>query len=350
MEEKIQSQIKLNKYIFSLPKIDIHAHLNGSIRLKTLFELSSEEDQNRLSKLYSKQISLNSAFEVFKISSKILTNLQIVSRITKEMLEDWNKQNCIYLEIRTTLKTIGDSPKSDYLRTVLQEIQKGNKIHTLQTRLIISLNREYSQEDYLDTFEVYKNFEDSELKKLIVGIDYCGNEQMEKHKLFDIYPIFKKFRDEGLKITVHSGESPNYQKFDFEAFRPDRISHTYYYKDSEYEEVMKRKIPIEICPTSSYCVKELNEFKEITFSKYYKKIVEINENENKTKYEYDLYCINTDDTMLFNSDLMQEYYEVAVNFEMKEKEVKEMILRTIGFIFEENEEFREKLRMKLKNF
>jgi adenosine deaminase len=175
MEDQIKSQIELNTYCFSIPKIDLHAHLNGSIRKTTLFELSKPEDQEKLSELYSKQITLHSAFEIFKISSKILRGLDIVARITKEMIEDWNKYNTIYLEIRTTLKSINNMTKSDYLATVLSEIEKGNNKFTMQTRLIISLNRELPISDYLDTFETYKNFPDENLKKLVVGVDYCGN-------------------------------------------------------------------------------------------------------------------------------------------------------------------------------
>lgn len=347
MEEEIKSQIELNTYIFSIPKIDLHAHLNGSIRKTTLFELSSDEDKEKLSQLYSKQVTLESAFEIFKISSKILKNLEIVGRITREMIEDWNKKNTIYLEIRTTLKTIGKNTKEEYLTAVLREIENANKSLFCQTRLIISLNREYPISDYLETFDVYKNFKDKNLKKLIVGMDYCGNELSEIHKIKDVVPIFQKFRNEGLKITIHSGESPNYQHFDFSLFKPDRISHTYYYNDEEYHEVMKNKIPIEICPTGSYCVKELNSFHDITFKKYHNQTVKLDNGED---YLYDLYCINTDDTMLFNSDIMQEYFEVASNFKMTKEQLKNMILKTIDFIFETDEDFKQSIRDKLRNY
>jgi len=347
MELEIRDQIELNTYCYSIPKIDLHAHLNGSIRKTTLFELSTPEDQEKLSLLYSKPITLNSAFEIFKISSKILTSLEVVSRITREMIEDWNKQNTMYLEIRTTLKSIAGKKKEDYLEAVLSEIEKGNKKHSLQTRLIMSLNREYPIADYLETFETYKNYKNENLKKLIVGIDYCGNEQKELHKIADVIPIFQKFRDEGLMVTIHSGESENYQHFDFKAFRPDRISHTYFYTDEEYLDVMKNKIPIEICPTGSYCVKELNSYFDITFNKYHNKKIQM---ENGVEYNYDLYCINTDDTMLFNSDLLQEYFEVASHFHLTKQDIKEMLLRSTDFIFEKDEDFRQQLRNKLKNY
>lgn len=348
MEKEIRNQIDLNTFCFSIPKIDLHAHLNGSIRKTTLFELSSPDDQEALSLLYSKQITLTSAFEIFKISSKILVNLETVARVTREMIEDWNKQNTMYLEIRTTLKSIGDKPKSEYLSTVLAEIAKGNKKHSLQTRLIIALNREYPIADYFEAFEALKQIENQlELKRLVVGVDYCGNELKELHKIADVVPVFQMFRDAGLMVTVHSGESENYQHFDFGMFKPDRISHTYFYTDEEYLNVMRNKIPIEICPTGSYCVKELDTYHDITFKKYFNQKVLL---ENGEEYLYDLYCLNTDDTMLFNSDLSQEYFEVASHFKLSKQDVKNMILRSIDFIFEKDENFRQQLRDKLKNY
>ena len=201
MEIEIKSKIALNTFCFSIPKIDLHAHLNGSIRQKTLFELSSPDNQEKLSQLISKPVTLKSAFDIFKISSLILTNLDIVRRITREMIEDWDKHNTIYLEIRTTLKSIAGKGKEDYLYAVLEEIEKSNKILNIQTRLIISLNREYPLSDYLENLEIFKNLKNKNLKKLIVGIDYCGNESNEKHLLADVIPIFQNFRDLGLKIT-----------------------------------------------------------------------------------------------------------------------------------------------------
>ena len=76
--------------IKQLPKIELHAHLNGSIRKSTLMELLSEEDKERIQKLYS-VMDFNTAMEFFKITSKVTSTIEIVKRITREMIEDWNK-------------------------------------------------------------------------------------------------------------------------------------------------------------------------------------------------------------------------------------------------------------------
>jgi adenosine deaminase len=275
-----------------------------------------------------------------------LKDLNIVRRITREMIEDWNKLNCMYLEIRTSLKSINGTTKEDYLRTVLEEIYLSNQKNEMKTRLIISLIREYSLEDYLNTLEVYKNFNDEKLKPLIVGIDYAGNENKELHKYDEVIPIFQQFRELGLSVTIHMGEIKNYQKLDLKKFRPDRVSHTYYYNNSDKLEIMRNKIPIECCPTGSFCEEELTSYKDITFKHYYKTKIQ----DDNDEFVYDLYTIITDDTMLFGTDISQEYFEVVQNFHLTKEDLKDLISRSIDFIFEKDEQFRDKLRNKIKSF
>lgn len=348
MEHQVKELADLFKFCQLMPKTELHAHLNGSIRKSTLFELLNESDRDELSALYSNQMSFENAFKVFRISSKIVTSLDVIKRITREMIEDWNKLNCIYLEIRTSVKAICGKTKEDYLRTVLEEIKVGNSKCSMKTRLIISLNRELPLEDYLETLKVYENFQDSELKKLIVGIDYSGYEVNEKHTYESLVPIFQKFRDYGLKVTIHMGECKVYQKLGFKLFKPDRVSHTYFFTSEECADIMSNKIPIEVCPTGSYSIKNLTSYKDITFNNYHKKVVK--EPYNNEDYEYDLICINTDDTMIFCTDIAQEYFEVCHNFGIDKEEIKKIVLNTINFIFDENEEVRNELRQKIINF
>ena len=188
MEADIQRQIQLFTLSNSLPKIDIHAHLNGSIRKKTLLENLSISDKNELEKLLSK-MDFPNAMKFFKISSKIITDLSIVRRITKEMLEDWKKHNVIYLEIRTPLYGKAELyTKEEYLKAVLEEINNFNNEKKMITRLIISLDREKELNDYEETYNIYKNLNDENLKKLM-GIG-------------DLGPIPKKEKKIILKIVL----------------------------------------------------------------------------------------------------------------------------------------------------
>ena len=72
--------------------------------------------------------------------------------------------------------------------------------------------------------------------------------------------------------------------------------------------------------------------------------------EEGNEFVYDLISINTDDTMLVLTDISQEYFEVGSNFGISLKELKNIILRGIDFIFEKDETIRGKLREKINNY
>lgn len=332
-----------------MPKVELHAHLTGSIRIKTIFELlDNEEDKENLSKFYNSKIDLTACFNVFDYIYKILKSIDVIKRITREMMEDWSKANCVYLEIRTNIKAIGDKTKYDYAITVLKEIKAFNEdsqlnLNGMQTRLILSFNRRLPISEAKDTLQVYRLLSENEpeLSKLIVGVDYSGYEVNESIKFDEILEVLIESKKLGLKSAVHIAEIPNYTKWDFERFRPDRMGHTDYFTEEDSQQLIDLGIPYECCPSSSYYRLNCISYKEVNFKKYYKKL-------DKNGNEYKHYSINTDDTSLFNSDLSQEYYEIASAFEISEKEIREIAARVADDIFDDN--YKEILKEKMKRF
>lgn len=324
-----------------LPKIDLHAHLNGSIRKSTLISLLPQSEREKIEKLYG-SMDFQTAMLFFNISSKTVSTLEIVRRITREMIEDWQKQNVIYLEIRTSLKSSTNYTKKEYLNVILEEINESNSKNEIITKLILSLDRSKSIHDYEETFNIFKSIEDPTLKSIIVGIDYSGNEYKETHKYHEIFPIFQKFRNENLKITIHMGEIPEYQRFPFNEFIPDRVSHTHFFTDKDRENLMNLNIPIEICPTSSLLCTHSNSYKDIPFKNIYNHPIKDN--------VYNFISINTDDTLLLNTNITNEYYEIANNYNFDINQVKMLVENSIMMCFEKDEGIKDKLIKKLKQF
>jgi len=331
MEEKnVQKFVQLHTSCFNLPKIELHAHLNGSIRKKTLIELLSKNDIEEFSNIGIPS-SYDDAFKMFKISSKILKDLNVIRRITREMIEDWKNQNCIYLEIRTTPKEIGNTTKADYINAVLDEINDGNQKYSMKTRLILCIDKAQSLEEAIKTYETYSNL-NSPYKSLIVGVDYSGFEEKEHISHTDLFALFNKFRSHGLGVTYHIGEIESYQMVDFNVFRPDRLSHTYYLKDDDVQKIKDFKIPVEVCPTSTLVVFRKYKYSDIHFSKYF----------DKTKTD-NLVCLNTDDTMIFATNLSQEYFEIAMSHDLDIKDLQNLLRSNVSFIFEKSETIRKEL-------
>lgn len=334
----ISDQKNLFETCILMPKIELHAHLTGSVRINTVLELlDSQIDKEAFSFLANKQKSLKECFSMFDFIYKTTKSLDVISRITREMLEDWSKSNCFYLEIRTTVKEIGSKSKLDYTLTILNEIDKFNKDrlinrNDMQTRLILSFNRKLPVEDAISTLNVYKTIKSEqpkEISKLIVGVDYCGLEGNDLLNSNELYSILNESRELGLKTTVHIGEIETYTKWDMSKHRPDRFGHTDYLTDEDTKEIIENHIPYECCPSSSYNRLGCYSYNQVNFRKYYKKT------DSKGR-EYVKYSINTDDTTLFNSDLSQEYFEIASSFGISSDEIRRISIRVAEDIFDED--------------
>ena len=351
MEDEMKRQIELFTNSNSLPKIDLRVVLPGSIRKTSLIQLSSPDIQQEIEKCMSK-INPETPFIFNDICSKIFKEISIVKRVTKEILEDWKKHNIIYMELVTKLYSQNDKfSKEDYLLAVLEEIKEANDLsEKFNSRLIISLDKRSNLNEYEEILKIYNNIQNNELKKLIVGIDYSGNVDISndrENKYEDIIPIFEKFRQQGLGITVHLGENPNYKFLPLNLFVPDRISHGCFLKDEHIEELIKKNIHMEICPSYSFKINKCINYSEINMKKFWNKKIK---KENGEEINFNKLSINTDCRTLMFTDISQEYYEIGISFNLGLNDLKALINNTIDCIFEKDQDLHNNLKNILNNF
>ena len=101
----------LNKY-FSLPKVELHRHLEGSLRLTTMLDIARQHGVTvpasmfNLSGLVQVQdkdpMTFTNFLDKFKTLRLFYKSPDVIDRVTREAVEDAARDNVRYLELRFT--------------------------------------------------------------------------------------------------------------------------------------------------------------------------------------------------------------------------------------------------------
>jgi adenosine deaminase len=246
-----------------LPKVDLHRHLEGSLRLQTMLEVARKHDITlpanmiRLSRLVQVQDEDNLTSENFLTKFNTLRlfyrSPDIIERITREAIEDAAKDNVKYLELRfspVALSRAERFPLHDVMDWVCESTQKGAKKYGITVRLIATVNRHEAIE--LAEQVVWLSIE--RRTRGIVAIDLAGNEA--QYPALPFLTLFNEAREAGLKLTIHAGEwngAENVREA-IEKFSTDRIGHGVRTLDDQFTTALAREhhTPFEVCLTSNY--------------------------------------------------------------------------------------------------
>lgn len=314
----------LHQFCRSIPKIELHAHLNGCIRSSTFRQLlSSPIDQHRLDQL-EKDFPLGdthtrmaNVFEKFSLLRSCVTNLDDIRRITRETLDDYIDDNVIYVEFRTRPRSFnnGRISSSHYIEAILEIFKEYHE--KIIARLILSIDRTQTLEQALETLKL------AEIdREYIVGLDLSGDPNVKSFERF--HPVFNQAKQMNLSTTIHIGELPDDECLQENNlildFKPTRLGHFNFRTKEQEERVLHERIPLELCPTSNTLTMNLPNLTEHHFHIFY-------------THQHPL-TICTDDSGLMNCSLSSELFAIAQTFHLTKKQLYEFLLQTTNLIFD----------------
>ncbi len=118
---------------FAIPKIELHAHIGGCLRAETFLELAEERGIS-VDHIDFYNVDVAGAFDIFKVVGQIMIDLDSLERVIREIIVDYSKQNCAYLELRSTPKSLltdrltgAKGTMKDYIDRVLKAIKEGEQ-------------------------------------------------------------------------------------------------------------------------------------------------------------------------------------------------------------------------------
>ena len=252
----------LNKY-FSLPKVELHRHLEGSLRLTTMLDIARQHGVTvpasmfNLSGLVQVQdkdpMTFTNFLDKFKTLRLFYKSPDVIDRVTREAVEDAARDNVRYLELRFTpvaLSRAEGFPLNDVMDWVVASAQEAAKKFKIKVGLIASVNRHESPE----LAEQVAWLAAEHIKDGLTGLDLAGNEAEFKSEPF--YGIFREAKQAGLHITIHAGEwGPAENVSDaLQNLSAERIGHGVRVLESEKATQLARELGavFEVCVTSNY--------------------------------------------------------------------------------------------------
>ncbi len=289
----------------SIPKVELHRHLECSLRLSTFIELAEDlglEIPDTIEKIQNEFLvmepmrDLQSVLQKFTRTQAVLNSEEILSRITYEAIEDAVDEGVRLLELRWAPTYIAQGHANLNFEKILRGIRAGVEMAAdlpIATGFIAIIQRilPVSEAEKVVDFTL-------EHKDFFVGLDLADNEDGFDPRLFQ--KPFDRARQGGLHITIHAGEAAIPQAAEnvrsaIEVLGAERIGHGL--QIARNPEIMnyvcERAIPLELCVTSNWLTQAVPDFSSHPIRKLMNAGVHV--------------TVNTDDPGVFNTDLIREY-------------------------------------------
>lgn len=263
----------IREIIKSIPKAEIHCHIDGSIRQETIKSLAEKSEiyiPPEISfKVSGKCSSLNEYLDKFYFPIKVMQTRENIKKIVLELLEDAKEDGIQYIEMRfAPMHHINLNLSSDEaVQAVLEAMKIGKSTFNIFSGLILCCMRNEPAEKSIEVVKLAEKYKNEG----VVAVDLAGNENdfpPELHK-----KAFDMAYDLGLKITVHAGETGICENIlkSLKLLHADRIGHgVYAYKDrNTMDYLIRNDIPLEMCPMSNLNTGIVNFYEKHPIKKYF---------------------------------------------------------------------------------
>lgn len=322
------------RFCNDLPKVELHAHLNGSLSVTTLRHLSDLHQKlwphEQMPKEWEtcmnngERGTLDNPFKMFPLIQSVTDNPEAIRIATENVIRDFAKENVKYLELRSTPRAVvGRMSKEEYIEAIMDGIKNVSDVSCI-TKLLVSLDRRLSLPEIEANIDLVARLK-TKYPSLIVGLDLSGDPRVGDAT--PLIPLLDRARkDHNLKLSPHLAEVPFVAETkSYLEFGPDRIGHgTCIHpemggSDELLNMLLTSKIPIEVCLTSNFATQSIESVHDNHLIRFY-------------RLQHPI-AICTDDKGVFSCTLSDEYLKAAIGLSLDRQEIFEISFKSIDFIF-----------------
>jgi aminodeoxyfutalosine deaminase len=299
-------------FIRTLPKAELHLHLEGSIEPSTLLELKRRHGQHssrdEVERVYQFQ-DFSGFLMAFKTITENLQSPEDYELITYRLMAHLKTENILHAEVFVSvgvcLWRVQDFPL--IFEALDRGRTRGEKDFGVSLLWIFDAVRQFGPESAMRVFELAARYKD----RGVVGVGIGGDELKAPPELFR--QAYAWAGEHGLRLTAHAGENAGPDSiWGALNLRAERIGHGLSAtRDPELvEELAVRQVPVEICLTSNLRTACCRSLSDHPVRSYFDRGL--------------MLTLNTDDPAMFRTSLGREYRLAQNSFGFSDEHLREL--------------------------
>jgi aminodeoxyfutalosine deaminase len=301
-----------SSFLVSLPKAELHLHLEGSIEPATLLELRKRRGKasalGEIEQLYRYR-DFPGFLMAFKAVTEYLETPEDYELITYRLMERLKAESVLHAEVYVSVG-VCLWRKQDF-EAIFEGLergrQRGERDFGISVLWIFDAVRQFGPGAAREVFELAVR----QRTRQVAGIGIGGDEQKAPPELFR--EAYAYAAENGLHLTAHAGEYAGPESiWGALNLRAERIGHglTACQDPELVEELASLQIPVEVCLTSNLrtgCCKALPEH---PLRNYFDQGIMI--------------TLNSDDPAMFGTSLTREYQLAQETFAFTDEHLREL--------------------------
>jgi adenosine deaminase len=331
--------------VYHLPKVNLHTHLEGSVRPSTFVHLASRMNLNLpfpIDQVTSNlqvdgsEKSLVDYLNKISVNYPVLKDYDSLKQVAFEAAEDAYLDGVVYFELRAgPLTHVSEKlPVEKCIEAMLEGLKDAEQKHGIIARLIVAALRNHDPAQNKVLAEAAVKYQDQG----VVGYDLAGDEAGFPADLH--MDAFNVIRGSALGLTVHAGEAGGFENVlnAIQEIGATRIGHGVHVIESPaaMEVVQDRQVLLEICPTSNVHTGAVANLESHPVKKIFDFGIRIS--------------IGDDDPVTSRTHVSNELMLLMNRFHFTEQELIQIQLFSIAHSFLRDPKLKEKLTHKIASF
>lgn len=337
---------RFSEFIRSLPKAELHLHLEGTVDPGTLAELSRRHptplatENNRYTNIAGsgrvftaeeahalyRYTSFTGFLMTFKAVTERLRTADDYELVTYRMMQKLHAQNVLYAEVYVSVGVVQwrGGEFAPLFEGLERGRQRGERDFGVSLCWIFDAVRHFGVDEARRVVEEAIRLKD----RNVVGIGIGGDERRAPPEQFrDVYELA---RENGLRLTVHAGETVGPESIwgALRDLKAERIGHGLRaVEDPELVRYLaENQTPVEVCITSNVLTGCCESLRQHPVRKMFDAGVFV--------------TLNTDDPDMFRTTLCREYQIAQDVFGFSDAELRELAKNSFraSFLPEENKQ------------